>query len=114
MQFAMILNGCDAPTPAPRIPAILCQQGETGVLDVATGKRWRPCLESARLAFPAKIWRKASGNPIALELDSGARLTGGRCSPSLPYATIRDSARRYVATAYFAPLSRESVEAPTA
>ena len=106
MQFAMILSGADAPTPAPRVAAVPSQTG-TGVYDPDTREIWRPDDSAIRAALPARLRRYAASREfLRCWYDKGARIEGGRCVPSLPYLEICDARGRLVETAYFAPVTR--------
>lgn len=104
LAFALIINGDDAPTPAPRCAVADCDTG-AGVYHVASGRILRPDYETFRAALPPRLRRYMTRERVpfpSLWFRKGTRFEHGRTGPALPYMTIRDARGDYVATVYAA------------
>jgi hypothetical protein len=110
LSFALIINGDDAPTPAPRCAVADCATG-AGVYHVASGRILRPDYETFRAALPSRLRRYVTRErePFpSLWFDKRARFEHGRTAPALPYFTIRNARGDYVATVYAALVEGEA------
>lgn len=104
MEFAMIISGADAPTPAPRVRAVPSETG-TGLYEPATRTIWRPEDEAIRAALPPRLRRYVRNREFLrlwYEGDFCRIDEQGRTLPSLPYLEINDARGNRIATAYFA------------
>lgn len=102
MEFALIISGPDAPTPAPRVPAVPAYVA--GIWDSESETSWTPDRDAIAAALPAKLRRFYKRAPANVWFDKHARLESGRCVPSLPYMTLSKANGDHVATVYFAPV----------
>lgn len=103
MEFAMILSGHDAPTPAPRVPAIPSESG-IGLYDETSREIWKPDSESIRAALPARLRRYVKGREfLTCWFDRQARIDNdGNRHGWFPYLEINDAKGNRIETAYFA------------
>lgn len=102
MEFALIISGPSAPTPAPRVQAVPSATG-IGVYDHATQETWQPARAAIRSALPYR-WRKAYDRASGPWYDADARMKGGKCVPTLPYMSLYGRRGRHLANVYFAPV----------
>lgn len=102
MQFALVLTGQNAPTPAPRIDAIPSISG-IGLWDENTQEIWEAKTSDIKEALPPKYRRCHISGPWhdkAARVDQTGRLKGGA-----PYCTLRNTRHAYIATVYLLPIS---------
>lgn len=105
MQFAMLISGDNAPTPAPRVPAVpaVC----AGLWCETERDLLTPDQAAIRAALPARLRRYvANREHLTIWHCDGSRvLANGRCKGPLPYMEINNAKGARVATVYFAPVS---------
>lgn len=102
LRFALIINGPDAPTPAPRVDAVPAECA--GLFHVERRDSFRPDYEQFRAALPSNlrryVTRKADPFP-SLWYDKRALYDDGRTRDGgLPFYTVRKANGDYVATVY--------------
>ena len=107
MEFAMILSGDNAPTPAPRIKGRHSVTG-IGTYEPASGDIWIPDSDSIRAAMPKRLAKYLRQGQLSAWHSDNARIEGGRHIGGLPYIDITDGRGRRIATAYFAPVLADS------
>ncbi len=101
MQFAIIMNGDNAPTPAPRIEAIPSVSG-IGIYSELDGEIWQADMAAIMAALPFRYSRYATNG---VWFDKKSRIDGaGDIKGDCPYFTLFNTRGNRKATGYLLPV----------